>query len=128
MHSVPGGQNGDWHSDNPTSHAFFWDHKDFQDRTIWLWEEIAKRYRDNPWIAGYNPINEPADPEHFRLPAFYGRLERSIRLVDPHHILFLDGNTYAMEWKHFDRILPNCVYAIHDYSVCEKSLRKGFTY
>ena len=128
MHSVPGCQNGDWHSDNPTNHAFFWDHKDFQDRTVWLWEEIAKRYCNNPWIAGYNPINEPADPEHFRLPAFYERLEKAIRLVDPNHILFLDGNTYAMEWRHFDRKLPNCVYAIHDYSVREKYHAQGPLY
>lgn len=117
MHTVPGGQNPDWHSDNPTAYAAFWDYKDHQDRTIWLWEQIAARYKGNPWIAGYNPLNEPCDPEHVRLPAFYDRIEPAIRKVDPDHILWLDGNTFAMEWKGFDKVLPNCVYAIHDYSV-----------
>ena len=119
MHTAPGGQNVDWHSDNPTNYAAFWDHKDHQDRTIWLWEQIASRYKDNFWIAGYNPINEPTDPEHVRLPAFYRRLEPAIRRIDPHHILWLDGNTFAMEWIGFDDVikdLPNCVYALHDYS------------
>jgi hypothetical protein len=117
MHTVPGGQNPDWHSDNPTSYAAFWDFKDHQDRTVWLWEQIAKHYRDNPWIAGYNPINEPCDPYHVRLPAFYERLEPAIRAVDPHHILWLDGNTFAMEWRGFTRVLPNCAYALHDYTM-----------
>lgn len=116
MHTVPGGQNPDWHSDNPSNYAAFWDHKDHQDRTIWLWEKIAERYRDNEWVAGYNPINEPCDAEHYRLPAFYDRLEPAIRQVDPYHILWLDGNTFAMEWKHFDNVLPNSVYALHDYT------------
>lgn len=117
MHAVPGGQNPDWHSDNPTGYAAFWDYKDHQDRTIWLWEQIATRYRDNPWVAGYNPLNEPCDPEHVRLPAFYARIEKAIRKIDPDHILWLDGNTFAMEWKGFDEVLPNSVYAMHDYSV-----------
>ena len=117
MHAVPGGQNGDWHSDNVTNVAAFWDHKDFQDRTVWLWEQLAAHYKDMPWIAGYNPLNEPADPQYVRLPAFYDRVEAAIRKVDPHHILWLDGNTYAMEWKGFEHTLPNCVYSLHDYSV-----------
>ncbi|CAG7934247.1 unnamed protein product [Penicillium olsonii] len=116
MHAVPGGQNPDWHSDNPTGYAAFWDYKDHQDRTVWLWEQIATRYKDNPWVAGYNPLNEPCDPEHVRLPAFYTRIEKAIREIDPKHILWLDGNTFAMEWKGFDTVLPNCVYAMHDYS------------
>lgn len=117
MHAVPGGQNPDWHSDNPTSYAAFWDYKDHQDRTVWLWEQIAARYRQNPWVAGYNPLNEPCDPEHVRLPAFYTRVEKAIRAIDPDHILWLDGNTFAMEWKGFETVLPNCVYAMHDYAV-----------
>lgn len=116
MHTVPGGQNPDWHSDNVTNYAAFWDYKDHQDRTVWLWEQIAARYKDNPWVAGYNPINEPCDPQHWRLPAFYDRLEPAIRKVDPNHILWLDGNTFAMQWKFFDKALPNCVYALHDYT------------
>jgi hypothetical protein len=123
MHTVPGGQNPDWHSDNPSKHAAFWDYKDHQDRTIWLWSEIAKRYKDNSWVAGYNPINEPCDPEHYRLPAFYVRFEKAIREIDNKHILWLDGNTFAMEWKFFDPLvagetkLPNCAYSLHDYAL-----------
>jgi hypothetical protein len=116
MHTVPGGQNPDWHSDNPSNYAAFWDFKDHQDRTIWLWEQLAIHYKDNAWVAGYNPMNEPCDPEHHRLPEFYDRFEPAIRKIDPHHILWLDGNTFAMEWKGFEHVLPNCAYALHDYT------------
>lgn len=51
------------------------------------------------------------------MPAFYDRVEEAIRKVDSEHILWLDGNTFAMEWKFFDKALPNCVYALHDYTV-----------
>lgn len=57
------------------------------------------------------------DPEHWRLPVFYERIEKAIRAIDPNHMLWLDGNTMAMEWRFFDNILPNCVYALHDYTV-----------
>lgn len=127
MHTAPGGHNPDWHSDNPTSYAAFWDYKDHQDRTVWLWEQIAKRYKDNTWIAGYNPLNEPCDPEHVRLPVFYDRIEAAIRKVDPDHILWLDGNTFSMEWKGFNKVLPNCVYALHDYSTMGFPTGETFT-
>lgn len=119
LHAVPGGQNPDWHSDNVTNYAAFWEHKDFQDRVIWLWKVIADRYRGNPWVAGYNLLNEPCDSEHWRLPAFYERIEKEVRAVDGEHILWLDGNTFAMEWKGFQEkgMLPNTVYGLHDYSV-----------
>lgn len=116
MHALPGSQNPDWHSDNLTDYAAFWDQKDFQDRTVWLWEELAKHYKGNSWIAGYNFINEPCDPEHVRLPAFYDRLDAAIRQIDPDHIFWLDGNTFAIEWKGFNRVIPNTAYALHDYA------------
>ncbi|KAK4505468.1 hypothetical protein PRZ48_003431 [Zasmidium cellare] len=117
LHAVPGGQNPDWHSDNPTNVAAFWTHKDFQDRVVWLWRVIAERYRGNPWVAGYNLLNEPCDEQHVRLPAFYERIEREVRAVDAEHVLWLDGNTFSMEWRGFEGVLPNTVYGLHDYSM-----------
>lgn len=118
LHVLPGGQSPGWHADNPTNKPLFWEHKHFQDRTVWLWEQLAEHYRTNPWVAGYNPINEPADPQQTRLPAFYTRLHHAIRAIDPHHILWLDGNTFAAEWTGFTAasVVPNSVYSLHDYS------------
>jgi aryl-phospho-beta-D-glucosidase BglC (GH1 family) len=116
LHSLPGAQNQQWHSDNPTHVAAFWDHPHFQDRVVRLWEIIADRYKDNPWVAGYNPINEPADDSGRVLPAFYERLAGAIRAVDPHHVLFLDGNHYSTDFDLFGDPLDNAVYTCHDYA------------
>ena len=120
LHTAPGGQNTDWHSDAGTHIANFWNHKDFQDRVVWLWEELAKHYKDNTWIAGYNPLNEPTDPTQTRLIDFYNRVYVAIRAIDPHHALFLDGNTFASDFSHFGEACKNwenTAYAIHDYSL-----------
>jgi hypothetical protein len=41
-----------------------------------------------------------------------------VRKIDAKHVLWLDGNTFAMEWRGFDAHAPleNAVYALHDYS------------
>lgn len=124
MHAVPGGQNQDWHSDSGITKALFWEFKDHQDRAIQLWESLAKHYKDNPVVAGYNLLNEPADPKrtasgHYgqRLIDWYERAEKAVRAIDPEHMIFIDGNTYAMDFRAFpEKPLPNAVYACHDYS------------
>src|SRR5256884_8638279 len=74
LHALPGGQSQEWHADNPTHEAAFWRHRHFQDRVVHLWRAIARRYRGSRWVAGYNPINEPADPGGGRqLAAVYRR-------------------------------------------------------
>lgn len=119
LHAVPGGQNQDWHSDSGIHKALFWDFKIFQDVIDNLWKEIANHYKDNEWVAGYNPLNEPASPDHSKLINYYQRLDKTIRSVDENHILFLDGNTYAMDFRQFPngKFIDNAVYAIHDYTM-----------
>ncbi|KAH9939768.1 glycoside hydrolase [Epithele typhae] len=120
LHTAPGGQNTDWHADAGTHIANFWNHKDFQDRVIWLWEELAKHYVGNTWIAGYNPLNEPTDPYHTRVVGFYDRVLTTIRTIDPHHAVFFDGNTFASDFSHFGDAYKgwdNVAYSIHDYSI-----------
>jgi len=119
MHTAPGGQNTDWHADHGGHIANFWVHKDFQDRTVWLWEKLAEHYKSNKWIAGYNPLNEPTDPTHTRVIEFYSRVHSAIRAIDPEHIIFFDGNTFASDFSHFGdahKNWDNTAYSIHDYS------------
>lgn len=120
LHALPGRQNQHWHSDNPTHVAEFWNQRHFQDRVVHLWEALADRFKDRPEVAGYNPINEPSDPTGEVLPAFYERLERAIRAVDPRHVLFLDGNKYSTDFSFLDaraEPMDNTVYTAHDYAL-----------
>ncbi|MBN1995861.1 MAG: cellulase family glycosylhydrolase [Anaerolineae bacterium] len=122
LHALPGYQNQDWHSDNPTHKALFWQHKHFQDRAVNLWEAFAQRYKNNPWVAGYNPINEPGDPSEEKIAPYYRRLFDAIRAIDPHHIIFFEGNRYSQDFHMFGQPLSNVVYTNHDYAA------PGFVY
>jgi endoglucanase len=115
LHALPGSQNHHWHSDNPTHVPAFWEHRDFQDRVVNIWEAIADHYKGNTWVAGYNLLNEPADESRSVVGPFYRRLVSAIRAVDPDHTVFLDGNTYATEFDIFDEPFDNAVYTLHDY-------------
>jgi len=116
LHALPGCQNQHWHSDNPTHVASFWIQKDFQDRALHLWKVIAERYKNQPWVAGYDLINEPADPSGKKVFPYYKRLYDAIRKVDPNHIMFLEGNTYATDFDMFTEVWDNVVYTNHDYA------------
>ncbi|MBF9129658.1 cellulase family glycosylhydrolase [Plantactinospora sp. S1510] len=116
LHTLPGWQNQDWHCDNPTHTAQFWQHRHFQDRTLHLWRIIAQRYRHNDWVAGYNALNEPSDPTGQLVGPFSRELVEVIRDVDPNHIIFLDGNRYGNDFEMFDASMPNTVFSAHDYA------------
>lgn len=117
LHSVPGAQNTDWHSDNGTGQALFWEYRCFQDQVIWLWEKLASRYADNPWIIGYDVINEP----HYKLSGeqingFYRRLIAAIRKQDKNHILFLEGIDFGRNFAPLeDYEDPQIAYTVHFY-------------
>ncbi len=117
LHAVAGGQNQHWHSDNPTHIAAFWLHEHFQDQVVALWEVLASRFVGNPWVAGYNLLNEPADPSGAVVGPFHDRLVAAIREIDPEHILFVDGNTYSTDFSAFGEPYENTIYACHDYAV-----------
>ncbi|MCL1871087.1 MAG: glycoside hydrolase family 5 protein [Promicromonosporaceae bacterium] len=117
LHAVPGAQNKRWHSDNPTHLALLWRYREFQDRVVHLWEAFADRYKDNPWVAGYNPLNEPSDDTGEALEPFYARLRDAIRAIDPHHVIFLDGNRHGTAFGMFAEPWENTVYTLHDYAL-----------
>lgn len=115
LHVAPGWQNQDWHCDNPTHTAQFWRHRQFQDRLLHLWRVIAAHYKNDSWVVGYNPMNEPGDPTGDLVGPYCVRLVNAIREIDQNHIIFLDGNRFAVDFHVFGEPLPNVVYSPHYY-------------
>ncbi len=118
MHAAPGGQNGGNISDSDGT-ARLWLEQENQTLTIEIWNEIARRYKNEPWIIGYDLINEPVLPSgvtgtDFR--RFMLRLSSSVRNIDPNHTLYIEGNWYATD---FSALTPafdnNMVWAFHKY-------------
>lgn len=98
--------------------ALFWQFETFQDAIIKLWKAITRRYGNNTWIAGCNPLNEPADSKYTRLVDFYVRVEAAIKTFDSNLISFLDANTYAMDFSKFLEVpFSYTIYKIHDYTL-----------
>ena len=116
LHAVQGWQNRGWHCDNPAREAPFWGQKVFEDRAVRLWEELARRYRNEPVVAGYDVMNEPDADDVLWLNHFYSRVITAIRAIDTNHILFLEGNRYSQQFESFDSFLgENIVFSSHNY-------------
>lgn len=119
LHAAFGGQNPDWHSDNTTGdYPFFKDEK-LRRKTVNLWEQIALRYKDNPWVGGYDLLNEPCYFEKSYdkiLIRFYADCIERIRGAGDRHIIFLEGGTYARDFSMFKTDLDaDTAYTFHYY-------------
>lgn len=119
LHAAPGGQGNDQGiSDRDEDKPSLWDSPANQDKTVALWQRIASRYVDEPWIAGYDLINETNWPMEGNVPLrnLYQEITDSIRTVDTKHILFIEGNWFAND---FTGLTPpwddNMVYSPHKY-------------
>lgn len=117
LHSAPGAQNNDWHSDSITGQSLLWKYGCFQDQVCALWHEFARRYADDPWIAGYDVLNEPGyglTREAFN--GLYNRIITAIRETDKDHIIFLEGDDFGRSFDLFDELTdPQVTYAVHFY-------------
>lgn len=120
MHCAPGGQNADNISDSD-GEAKLWTVPANQDRTVEIWKKIAERYAIEPWVAGYDLLNEPVMPSGFTnldLRNLYRRIALAIREVDANHIIFIEGSVYA---TNFTDLAPpllygtNIAYSFHKY-------------
>ena len=93
MHCAPGGQTGD-NIDDGYGYPFLFESKTDRDLTIDIWRKIAKRYKNEPTIMGYDLLNEPIahyfdslQLNHFIEP-LYKEITKEIRTVDKNHIIF----------------------------------------
>lgn len=130
MHAVQGWQNTDWHCDNDSRHTYFWTHQHFQDRFRALWQEIARRYKGNPTVAGYGLMNEPVtnaprgrfddryQPNFDIMNRIYREAVGAVRSVDPDHIIFLEGDLFSVLFSGLEPpYADNLVYCSHNYNI-----------
>jgi endoglucanase len=121
LHAAPGGQTGINHDDGPGYPLMFYVPRD-RDLTVKLWQAIARHYKGNPTILGYDLLNEPIAPYHDiatlnpRLEPFYKRLTEAIRAVDPGRIVFLAAGQWSSSFDMFGPpFAPNLAYTYHSF-------------
>jgi len=116
LHAAPGWQNPGWHSDNIYQANILWYSEKFQDDTIKIWEDIVKRYKDEPSIAGYGLLNEPDAPSPNALIKFYEKIIKNIRQYDRDHIIIPEANQYGRDPSELDMLTDdNILIEVHYY-------------
>jgi hypothetical protein len=130
LHAAPGGQGNDLAiSDRDPGKASLWDSAANQQKTIALWKKLAERYKDEPWIGGYDLINEPnwgfsdskdkngcQEQQNKPLRQLLMQITSAIREVDQKHMIIIEGNCWGNNYK---GVLPqwdnNMVLSFHKY-------------
>jgi endoglucanase len=108
LHGAPGGQTGTNIDDSDGRPELFEDPAN-RDLTVTLWRKLAARYRDEPWVLGYDLLNEPLPNEWQHvyqddLADLYRRITAAIREVDPHHLVMYEGTHWATNWGLFTEV------------------------
>jgi endoglucanase len=134
LHSAPGCQAADWNAESAHGEVFLWDNSSDQDRVVALWREIARRYRDEPTVLGYELLNEPDTQfpaQVASLNAFHLRCIRAIREVDERHIIVVDGDKHVTDLRALDSatfVDPQVLAAFHFYHQYTPPLRNIATF
>ncbi|OAI04368.1 hypothetical protein A1332_14485 [Methylomonas methanica] len=119
LHGAPGSQNGTHHSGRQNG-SLLYSSPFYQNQLVEFWETLARRFKGNAAVAGYDLLNEPSEtfpgPMGSSVISIYDRLYHAIRKVDPDHIIIME----AIWWwntlpnpreKHWH----NVVYSLHYY-------------
>ena len=120
LHAAPGGQSNNAISDYDNTKPSLWESTANQDKTVALWKEISRRYKNEPWVAGYDLINETAwslPNNNALLRNIYNRITTEIRTNNnDNHILFIEGNSYSNDHNGLTPAWDaNMVYVFHKY-------------
>ncbi len=125
LHGAPGGQSGVSCDNGIDNQPHMFTEPESRERTIILWEEFARRYRDR-WIVGaYELLNEPVSPPTLRgmsgeLRSFYEDTIARVRSIDKKHMFIIEPPAFAHDMAFFDRGFdPECgnwAYSVHMYN------------
>ncbi len=123
MHGAPGSQSDQGHTGQADLNRFFRDPANITQAEA-VWTQIARRYRDNPAVAGYDMLNEPTGtPNSDTLYVVQDRLYRAIRAGDPNHLIFIEDGYTGIQWMPFPAPAgwKDVAYSVHYYDFNAKS-------
>jgi len=115
MHTPPGGR-------DESSHCRMFHEKRYQQAFVACWESIARRYRGNKTVWGYDLVNEPVEGSVGQgLMDWHTLAEttaRRVREIDADHAIVIEpapwGSPASLEW--FEPLdVAGVVYSVHMY-------------
>lgn len=123
MHDCPGSQTGD-NIDDGYGYPWLFESERSQQLFCSIWRQIARHYKNEPTILGYELMNEPIahyfenkDSLYTLLQPLYKRAVKAIRAVDPNHVILLGGAHWNSFFYMFDdwTFDNNIMYTCHRY-------------
>lgn len=129
LHAAPGGQGKDANiSDYDASKPSLWESEQNRRKTVALWGKLAQRYATEPWIGGYDLLNEPnwtfegkdkngkEDVANQPIWELYKSITKAIRAVDTNHMVIIEGNGWGNNYNGFPGVWDsNLVMSFHKY-------------
>lgn len=142
LHAAPGGQGNDLNiSDRNEASPSLWDSEANQQKTVALWRKLAERYAQEPWIGGYDVLNETnwgfedsedrmgtAENKNAPLRKLMIDITKAIREVDQQHLVIIEGNAFGNNYR---GVMPpwddNLILSFHKYgNFTDKQSIQGF--
>ncbi|MCX7239986.1 MAG: glycerophosphodiester phosphodiesterase family protein [Burkholderiales bacterium] len=116
LHGAVGSQGTEHHS-GCAGRNQYWSNRDFQERTRWLWREIAARYKNRASVAAYDLLNEPWGASAEELASVIQTLYADIRAIDSNHVILLPDHPkgIAAYGNPSDHGMQNVAFEIHPY-------------
>jgi len=122
LHGAYGSQNGQDHSGEilTRDEVDFYSNEEKQSKTTDLWKALAKHFKGNPAVAGFDILNEPGEKaestseRHF---IYFDKVYDAIREIDKDRLVIFEScwdgvnlpNPSIYGWE-------NCMYSFHNYS------------
>lgn len=120
LHGAPGGQTGTNIDDSEHDQPELFMNERNKQITIDLWRMLAKRYKEEWIVAGYDLLNEPL-PNWFssyneQIIPLYRDIIKVIREVNDRHMIILEGAHWSTDWSIFNEKLDdNMMLQFHKY-------------
>lgn len=118
LHGAVGGQAGAGEQhDGCVGPALMWTDSTYRDRTKWLWDMVASRYRGRTAVAAYDLLNEPWGTDAATMASFAYELFNVVRAKDPEHVIILPGHNSGIDayGNPATRGLSNVAMGMHFY-------------
>lgn len=97
LHGVSGGQSGEHHTGQQGRNRLWFDVENIP-KTVALWKKIAAHFANEPAVALYDLMNEPAGaPNPAMLHLVYDKIVRGIREVAPLKVVTIDDGFKGFE-------------------------------
>jgi glucan 1,3-beta-glucosidase len=96
LHAAAGSQNLFDHSGRKDWNKM-WGDRVYWKRTAWLWRQIARRYKDCPTVACYQPINEPWGGTPAQQRELFETLYQAIRQSDDRHVIIASADVAGFD-------------------------------